>query len=227
MTIHTSRDASLHWHGIEGSPLVVVLHDWHGRLPWADALAHRIADSGYRVAVPDLFGGRTSTDDGDADVLMRERLADTEGAFHVLSEVIGEARAIGSERVGLVGFSMGATLALEYARQGTVDAVVAYYGAARADDDAPPVRVPVLFQLAESDSWDGKESPETLRDRLRQEGADSVELRTYDGAVHGFQNEQIDARYSADASEAAFASTIDFIDAHVGTPSDAEPDTTA
>jgi len=204
--------AATSWHGREGDPIVVLAHDWNGRLPWIEGFAARLAAEGYRVAVPDFFDGRTAMVDREAGALLRRRLADMPGALHLVSEAIGEARALGSHRAAVVGFSMGASIALAYATQGSLDAVVAYYGTARG-----PVtpRVPVLFQLAETDDWSGRESPEELQARMSAEGFDQIELLHYDGAVHGFQNEQIPQKFHADASAEAWESTLAFLREHL------------
>jgi carboxymethylenebutenolidase len=163
--------------------------------------------------VPDLYDGRSSTVDADARALLKERTADMEGAHRIVSETIGEARALGSRAAALVGFSMGSMIALEYGAHGSVAAVVAYYGSAR--DVRVALRVPVLFQLAERDSWRGKESPSAMQRRLAGEGFDDVEIRHYAGAVHGFQNEQVPEKHSADASAEAWESTVAFLRAHL------------
>lgn len=214
MAIETTDDTATRWHGAEGDPVVVLAHDWNGRLPWIDDFGARLADEGFRVAVLDLYDGRSTTDDDEADALLRERRADLPGALHVVSEAIGEARALGSERAAVVGFSMGAGIALMYAAQGSLDAVVAYYGAAPHSTATGP-RVPALFQLAEHDDWSGREAPEAYRERLEAEGFDDVEIRHYPGAVHGFQNAQVPGRYDADASAAAWASTVAFLRQHL------------
>lgn len=214
MAIETTDDTATRWHGTEGEPVVVLAHDWNGRLPWLDELAERLAGEGYRVAVPDFFDGRTTTDDEDATALLTERYADLEGADRILSETIGEARALGSQHAAIVGFSMGSTLALGYAAEGSLDAVVAYYGAAMPGIETGP-RTPVLFQLAETDDWSGREAPEEYRSRLTAEGYDDVEVRHYPGAQHGFQNAQIAHRFDADASASAWESTVAFLRAHL------------
>lgn len=200
------------WYGQEGEPVVVLAHDWNGRLPWIDDFAARLAAEGYRVAVPDFFAGRSTTDDAEAGALLRERLADMPGALHLVAEAIGEARALGSHNAGVVGFSMGASIALAYAAQGSVDAVVAYYGSARG---GVTPRVPVLFQLAETDDWSGVEAPEDLQARLAAEGFDRIELLRHEGAVHGFQNAQVERRFHADASAAAWDTTLAFLREHL------------
>ncbi|MCH1881815.1 dienelactone hydrolase family protein [Agrococcus sp. ARC_14] len=214
MAIRTSDDTATRWHGTEGDPVVVLAHDWNGRLPWIEELAVSLAGASFRVAVPDFHAGRTSTDDEEAAALLRERSEDLDGAFRILSETIGEARAGGSERAAVVGFSMGSTLALGYAAQGALDAVVAYYGAALPGIEAGP-RTPVLFQVAESDDWSRREAPEDYRSRLAAEGFDEVEIRHHAGAVHGFQNAQIERRFDADASAAAWETTVAFLRGHL------------
>lgn len=206
-------EAATTWHGAAGAPVVVLLHDWHGRLPWIDGFGVRLAGHGFRVAVPDFYDGATATDASASRRLLRRRTSDMMGAHRILRGAIAEARAGGSARVALVGFSMGAMIALEYAAQSPVDAVVAYYGAARVGEGT--VRVPVLFQLAERDTWRGKEPPTALQARLSAEGHHTVELRTYAGAEHGFQNEQVARKFDADASAAAWASTLGFLRAHL------------
>lgn len=215
MSIDTTDDTATHWHGTEGDPVVVLAHDWNGRLPWIDELAQRLAGEGFRVAVPDFFAGRSSTDDADATALLDERYGDLDGAYRIISEAIGEARAGGSEHAAVVGFSMGSTLAVGYAAQGSLDAVVAYYGAPMPGITAGP-RTPVLFQLAETDDWTGREAPEDYRDRLAAEGYTEVEVRHYAGAVHGFQNAQVAKRFDADASAQAWESTVAFLRGHLG-----------
>ncbi|WP_405218941.1 dienelactone hydrolase family protein [Agrococcus sp. Ld7] len=209
-----SAQAPTSWHGTAGDPIVVLAHDWNGRLPWIEDFAATLAGEGFRVAVPDFYEGRTTTDDDEAGALLNERYDDIDGANRILSEAIGEARAEGSERAAIVGFSMGSTLALGYAAHGALEAVVAYYGAAMPGMQTGP-RTPVLFQLAETDDWSGREAPEDYRVRLSAEGYENVELRHYEGSVHGFQNAQIAKRYSADASAAAWQSTVAFLRAHL------------
>lgn len=210
MAIETTDDTATRWHGAEGDPAVVLCHDWNGRLPWIDALGRRLADEGFRVAVPDFYGGRSTREDAEAGELLQERYADLEGALRVLSDTLGEARASGSRSAGAVGFSMGSTIALSYAaKHPTLDAIVAYYGAAFPSIESGP-RVPVLFQLAERDDWTGREAPEDYRERLADEGFADVHVHSYPGSVHGFQNAEV-AKFSREASDAAWPVTVAFL----------------
>src|ERR1700759_2533823 len=94
--------------GEVGAPVVVVVHDWYGRLPWltpyAEALANR---GGFRVIVPDLYDGVATDDDREAD-LLSEQVSGT-AARAALTAEIASARESGSARAGIIGFSMGGT----------------------------------------------------------------------------------------------------------------------
>ena len=216
MVINSSTDVQMHWYGESGMPLAVLMHDYMGRLDWIDALARRFADAGYRVAVPDFYSGRSTTEHDDAVSLMQQCMADVPAAFRQVQEAIGEARALGSEQVALIGFSMGTRLALAYAAEHPgVDAVVGYYG--RPFDPTAHVRVPVLFQLGHDDvDADGSAEAFTLQSTMREQGFDGIQVEVFEDARHGFQNEQNPAKHSAAASEAAFARTLEFLRAHLG-----------
>src|SRR4051812_39914182 len=106
-----------------GDPLVIVLPDMFGRLPWLEPFAAALADrGGFRVLVPDLYDGVATTDDGDAAMLMA-RLGDGD-VRDILDAAMGAGLDGGSQRVGLVGFSMGGAIALRSAQRGDADAVV-------------------------------------------------------------------------------------------------------
>ncbi len=154
--------------GEPGAPAVVVVHDWYGRLPWltpyAEALASR---GGFRVIVPDLYDGAATDDDHQADILL-DQLSGTDARAAIIRE-IGAARAEGSPRAGIVGFSMGGGLALQVAQAGEVDAAVAYYATLEATQ-AGIIPCPVMLHFAEQDDWPEGGSPEQFVSRLRENG---------------------------------------------------------
>lgn len=211
MTVHTSTQTATEWYGQVADPAVILAHDWYGRLPYLADLARTIADAGYRVAVPDFYAGRWTEDDDDAAALMGERVQDFDGALAIVDETLAAARAEGSQRAAVVGFSLGASIALAFASRGTVDAVAAFYGSNRPTAEHF-VRVPILFELAESDTWNDKESPEDFTARMREIGNDDVTLTYHPGAIHGFMNASIERRFNASAAQSATASLLTFLD---------------
>jgi len=198
--------------GEVGDPLVVVLHDKYGRLPWLEPLAAALAArGGFRVLVPDFYDGLATTNGGDASTLMA-RLTDDD-ARDILDATIGMGLDEGSLRVGLVGFSMGGALALRAAQRGDADAVVAYY-ATLAGDDPGIVPCPVLLHLAESDDYRPGGEPDAFVPRLRDNGT-PVTSHTYVGTEHSFANATLTEKVEGRAAALAFARTVVFLEARL------------
>ncbi len=198
--------------GDVGAPVVMVVHDWYGRLPWltpyAEALASR---GGFRVIVPDLYDGVATDDAHEADILS-EGLSGSAALATIIGE-IEAARAAGSPRAGIVGFSMGGGLALQIAQAGEVDAAVAYYATLQAAQQGV-IPCPVLLHFAEQDDWPETGSPEQFVSRLRENGT-PVTQHGYAGTEHGFANASIPALIDTRAAALAFARTTVFLETHL------------
>jgi len=194
------------YYGAPGSPLIVLLHDWYGRLPWLEPYAAALASQGYRVAVPDLYDG-VATVDPESAAALRDGL-DTGAALATIDELVTEAHLEGSTRVGLVGFSMGGWLALLHAQGGDADAVVAYY-ATLGTDEQGLIPCAVLLNLAEDDEFDPGAEPESFVARLEDHGTPVTQF-VYLGTGHSFANASIPATLDNRAAALAFARTASF-----------------
>lgn len=111
-------------YGTPGQPLVIVLHDWYGRLSSFEDYGIPLAQRGFHVLVPDLYAGWAATDAADAAVLLAR--LNPSVAMSMIEGLVRSGRANGAPRAGLVGFSVGGWLALLLAQSGILDAVVAY-----------------------------------------------------------------------------------------------------
>jgi carboxymethylenebutenolidase len=205
-----SPGVPLFW-GEPGDPVVVVIHDWYGRLPGLDAFAGSLAAEGLRVAVPDLFNGVASVSPHDAEQLAAD--LDVGIALAEIDDIIANARLEGSQRVAVVGFSMGGWLALLHAQGGSADAVVAYY-ASLGPKDHGVIPSPVMLHLAETDEWTPDEEPNSFIARLKEHGTPITD-HTYLDTVHSFANASISERHNARASELAHARTRSFLASHL------------
>lgn len=199
------------YYGSTGAPLVVVLHDWFGRLPWLENVAHELTREGLQVAVPDFFDGRTADDDQGARALVDS--IDIAAGLATVDDIIEEARLYGTERVGELGFSTGGWLALVHAQGGEVDAVVAYY-ASVAERHHGVIPCPVLLQYAESDEWEYGGDPQAFADRLDDHGTPTSHF-SYIGTEHHFANGSIRATSQPQAAALAMARTTAFFAAHL------------
>jgi len=197
--------------GDRGAPLVILVHDWYGRLPWLESYAAALESQGYRVVVPDFYNGVATTETATAEVLMAQ--LDVAGALAELDDIIQLARTEGSTRVGVVGFSLGGWLALLHAQSGGADAVVAYY-ATLGPDQHGVIPAPVLLHLAEIDEWDEGEDPESFISRLKDHGTPITEW-TYLATAHSFANATIIDRVDVNAAALAFARTSSFLEDHL------------
>jgi carboxymethylenebutenolidase len=201
-------------YGDIGAPIVVILHDMYGRLPWIEPYAEALANrGGFRVLVPDFYDGVATTESDDGRALMAA-LTD-EAAAGILSSTIDAERGDGidAQRVGLVGFSMGGRIALHAAQAGLADAVVAYY-ATLGPLDPGIVPCPVLLHLAEEDDWGEGADPETFASRLRDDGT-PVTAHTYVGTLHSFANATLREKVDGRAAALAFARTTVFLEARL------------
>ena len=200
-------------YGEVGAPTVVVLHDWFGRLPWLEPYAEALAQrGGFRVIVPDLYDGAATDDDAQAELLMNQ--LDGELARAAIVAELDAARAAGSARTGVIGFSMGGGFALQIAQSGEVDVAVAYYATLQSSRHGI-IPCPVLLHFAESDEWPETGTPEAFVSRLRENGT-PVTQHGYAGTVHGFANASIPALTDTRAAALAFARTTVFLESHLG-----------
>jgi len=200
------------YYGKPGDPVVVIIHDMYGRLPGLDQFATALSSRGFRVAVPDLYDGVCTIDTATAERL-RDQL-DLLDALAIVDEATAVAQEAGTEKVGIIGFSLGGRLALLHAQAGSADAVVAYY-ATLSPDDHGVIPCPVLLQWAETDSWDEGAEPAAFVDRLKEHGTPVSEF-TYLATEHFFANAGIADRINGQSAALAFARTTVFLDKHLG-----------
>lgn len=198
-------------YGEIGRPFVVLVHDWYGRLPWLDGYATALASYGFRVSVPDLFSGVATIDETTAGRLAQQ--LDVGSALADIDDLIETARAQGSKRVGVVGFSLGGWLALIHAQSGSADAVVAYY-ATLSPAEHGVIPSPVLLNFAEVDEWAPGGEPDDFVSRLKEHGT-PVSSYVFPGTVHSFANATILDRVDEVQAPIAFGRTATFLEQHL------------
>jgi carboxymethylenebutenolidase len=196
-----------------GSPGVVVYHPWWGLNDDIVAFADRLAEAGFAVVAPDLFGGQVATTIEEADRLSSaadEAAVDT----IALATIDSLADRLGpTPKLAAIGFSFGAHWAIwSPAQRDRVVASVVYYGST----DGPVLTgssVAVLGHFAEDDPYETEEGVAAFEAALRSAGRDVV-IHRYQGTGHWFAEPSRDA-YRPEAADLAFERTVAFLWDHL------------
>jgi carboxymethylenebutenolidase len=218
-----------------GRPAVVLVHEVFGVDRHLEEIARRLAREGFVVLAPDLFSreglpGPASTQEDPApawpvetirsavlELPDRRALADLDAAASLLA-----ARDdVDGERVAVVGFCMGGTLAFLAGCTSTAFAgVVAFYGRPLYPDlsaakPMQPVEMalnldrPLLAFFGDADEQVPLEHVSLLRQAL-EAGMKDFELVTYPGAGHGFFNHARPSYHEPSARD-AWERTLGFL----------------
>lgn len=198
-------------YGTPGHPLVILVHDWFGRLPSLELYAEALVRHRFRVVVPDLYDGVATTDESTARQLTDQ--LDIGLSLAIIDSAVQEGRSQGSDRVGVIGFAVGGWITLLHAQGGSADAVVAYYASLESKDHGV-IPCAVQLHLAEVDEWSAGQDPESFVDRLKEHGT-PVSHHTYPGTKHGFGNATIDGALDEHAAALAYARTAAFLEEHL------------
>jgi carboxymethylenebutenolidase len=196
-------------------PGVVVVQEWWGLNDHIKDIAGRLAHEGFVALAPDLYRGRVTQDPAQAGAWMRE--LDRDEALSILLGAISFlqenepifAEKPGSEHIGVIGFCMGGTFALQLpCRTQAIRVAVPFYG------DLPDpieqirdIQCPVLFFAAGKDRWINAEKVERLREAFATYGVNG-EVRVYPDAEHAFFNDTRPEVYNSAAAQDAWMRTI-------------------
>lgn len=193
----------------DSPPGVLLLHPWWGFNEFMRDVGDWLADAGYLVVAPDLYGGTNATTIEEAEAIASKldgtrAVKDITAALEYLRE-----HAHRSGGLGLMGFSMGAFYGLEVVRtrSSDVDAAVTFYGT--RGGDYTDVTTAVLGHFAEDDQFESSDDVDALRARLAA-GEGNVTFYTYPGTEHWFF-EADRPEYDEASAELAWSRTIEFL----------------
>jgi len=191
-------------------PGVLVLHAWWGLKPFFKQLCDRLAEQGFVALAPDMYHGPVAAtieeaqaifDDADGQI-MRDTVMET-------IDFLLSHPARGGEKVGAVGFSMGAGFALFAATQvpEQFGAVVAFYGAGEADFSK--MRAKYMGHFSDVDEWEPIKWVNQMVDAMKTAGVDT-NIHLYPGVAHWFVEDDR-PEYNSAAAKLAWERTFDFL----------------
>lgn len=190
---------------------VLMLHSWWGLNPFFIGLCERLADQGLVAFALDYYGGKIAKTIDEADTFRKalDRKAVNRLAAQAIDYLSSQPYIQGS-KIGVIGFSLGASFAVETARSRGDDirAVVVFYGTGGGKLD----KTSASFQghFAQDDSWGaGPSKVEAFKGRIVMAGR-KADFYTYPGTKHWFF-EADRPEYDPQAAELAWERTIQFL----------------
>jgi carboxymethylenebutenolidase len=197
-----------------GAAGAALFHAWWGLNDDVVAYADRLADAGFAVMAPDLFGGQVASTIEEAEKLAGGADEDAVEAI-ALAAVDNLADRLGpTAKIAALGFSFGAAFAVSAPTQrDRLTATVVYYGT-YTGSILGRARVPVLGHFAETDPYETDEGVAEFEEGLRSAGRD-VTIYRYPRTGHWFGEPSKDA-YRREAAELAFERTVEFLRKQLG-----------
>jgi len=172
---------------------IIVIQEIFGVNPGIRRKADDWAAKGYLAIAPDMFWRFAPHYEADPDI--KEELDhamelrnqfDFGTAAKDVEIALRHARSLGAEKVGVVGFCAGGSVAYLAATRTDADACVGYYGRVIADylNEAHAIARPLLLHFGEADP----SIPPELRGQIQQalSANPRVTIHDYEGAGHGF-----------------------------------------
>lgn len=206
---------------------VIVVQEAWGVNAHIGSVTAKLAAQGYLAAAPHLYHrvGDPAVDDFNA---ARPLLAGLNGAD--LTADLGDALAfladegVADDRIGIVGFCMGGTVALWAAATLPVAAAVTFYGSGITKprwsgvpaglELAGRLRAPWLGFYGDKDRSIPVEDVEALRSALGSAGVAATILR-YPDAGHAFATDPASPNHVPEAARDAWTRTFGWFDAHL------------
>jgi carboxymethylenebutenolidase len=203
-----------------GAPGIVVIQEWWGLNDQIRGVADKLAASGYRALVPDLYRGKSTVDAKEAEHLMTG-LNFGDAAGQDIRGAVQHLKSTGSLKAGVTGFCLGGALTvLAAVNVPEADATVVWYGFPPLEYvDASKIKAPMLGHFATQDEFFKIGVVDELEKKLRAANA-KLEFHRYD-AKHAFANETADQKnlpplkYDAKAAALAWQRTMDFFGRHL------------
>lgn len=211
---HISRPS-----GLAQRPAVIVAHEWWGLTDHTKAVTERFAQAGFLAIAPNLYsrlGYQVTDDKTEATKLMN--LLTSQGALRDLNNTLSflkNLEHVDPHKIGVVGFSMGATFALMMASHNTdIKAVVPFYGKVPPIETLSYLVCPVLYHYSGKDEWVTRQEVDRLKSGFTQFGKEG-HIYIYPESQHGFFNDSKPESFNDVDAKQAWQRTIQFLEGHL------------
>lgn len=167
--------------------------------------------------MPDFYRGEVPIDHHRAFFLVNG--LDWHGATLDIQGAVNFLKARGIEKIGVAGYCMGGALSIAAAvHVNGIQAAAPFYGSPKAEHGADPTfaRVPLSLHFGTEDHAKGFSDPEaqSALEKKLTEGKVQFEFHRYEGAGHGFCNEN-KPTYNEAACNLARQRVLTFFERHL------------
>jgi dienelactone hydrolase len=185
------------------SVAIIILHEIYGINQHIKQICRYYAEQKYDVYCPNLFKANVSFRYEESEVAYRN-FNENVGfdAFQQINELIDELKNQ-YQKIFLIGFSVGATIAWHCSEHGKCDGIIGYYGSRIRDYISVTPSCPALLLFASQDSFDVYDVVEKINTK------GNVSAQTLDGC-HGFAD-KYGGNYNENSKIKAFEMTKIFI----------------
>ncbi len=190
---------------------VLVLHAWWGLNDFFKSFSDRLASQGFLTLAPDLHDGALAGSVEEAKTLQSR--IDNERIKQIVlgaTDYLRSDRSSSGQKVGVVGFSMGAawSLLLSTLRPESVGAVVVFYGSYPIDFSKSEASY--LGHFVPEDEWEPDADVRATEEKIRGAGRE-VTFYSYPGTKHWFVEENRPIEYNRSAADLAWNRTLEFL----------------
>ena len=202
---------------------IVVIQEIFGVNAGIRGKCDRLAEDGYLALAPDLFWRLEPGVELDPDVDhefqralgLMGRFDQDQGVADIEATIRHARAALGTPKVGVVGYCLGGRLAYMVAARTDADASVGYYAVGLPEllREKHAIANPLLLHIAGADHFVPSEQQQAIHDGLGDHPR--VTLHDYPGEDHGFATE-LGRRRSEDAARLADSRTAAFFAEHLG-----------
>lgn len=194
---------------------IVIAQEMYGVNDYLRSVCDFYAARGYAAIAPALYDRRQRGLTYAYTKEDHDRAQKTYTAWnldHALADLDAAHAAIADAgRTAIIGFCWGGSLAWLSACRSDYACAVSYYGSMIPDLGHEQARCPVICHIGDKDT-----SLPPARVAIFRAAQPSIPVFMYDGALHGFDNENRTERYHPAAHKLARERTLQFLAKHIG-----------
>lgn len=184
--------------------LIILVHEIYGINQFMMSFSKSLSDQGFDVICPNLLERETAFDYSQEKTAYQHFINNV-GFTHASDKIKLELKNNRGhyQKVYIVGFSIGATIAWLCSEETYIDGIVGYYGSRIRDYlDIVPKCPTLLFFSLEEHTFGGSEFISNLAKH-------QVEIQNYNGK-HGF-SDRYSQKYNEKLEQKAYRELIDFL----------------